>query len=103
MTTKYRSSDNGIGDRPSWAKPKYQLIGVDAEGSDHLLQNDDQIVYVVDEDEVVERYDLQEVDKNLTDWRNFVADRRGWDEFFLTLIDSREIFGAVERHTTGGQ
>lgn len=59
-------------------------IGIDREGGRHYFDPATGWLWVVDGDEITERYRTRQ----LAQWRDYVADRRGWAEH---CIDSRSL------------
>ncbi|OAQ51485.1 hypothetical protein HTG_18945 [Natrinema mahii] len=75
----------------------YIPVGVDNEGAHHVYRTIDESVHVVENGERTVRYDLEDVEKTIDDWIDYIADRRGGFEvqyLFKTMADA--IVGAVE-------
>lgn len=93
-TQEFITSSNEATGRPGFMQPRWKLAGIDQEGAHHVLQDDDDIIYVIQDGEVVAREELDDwrAGRTITDWRSYVADRRGWKEFFLQIIDFHGAF-----------
>lgn len=91
------TSSNEATGRPSHMQPRWKLAGIDAEGAHHVLQDDDNIIYVIQNGCVEEKQELGDYQNGLTlaRWRAYVADTRGWDVFFLKLIDLSGAFDGM--------
>ncbi|QFU84298.1 hypothetical protein [Natronorubrum aibiense] len=75
----------------------YIPIGIDNEGAHHVYRTTDESVHVIENGERAFRYDLEDVEKTIDDWIDYITDRRGGFEvqyLFKTMADA--IVGAVE-------
>src|SRR6056297_1702624 len=75
----------------------YISVGIDNEGAHHVYRTSDESVHVIENGERTVRYDLEDIEKTIDDWIDYIADRRGGFEvqyLFKTMADA--IVGAVE-------
>jgi len=75
----------------------YISVGIDNEGAHHVYRTTDESVHVIENGERTVRYDLEDVEKTIDDWIDYIIDRRGGFEvqyLFKTMADA--IVGAVE-------
>lgn len=88
-TRGFVTSSNEKTGRPRFMQPRWKLAGIDAEGAHHVLQTDDQIIYAIEDGRVVAKEQLGDwrAGRTITAWRTFVAQKRGWDEFYLQILD----------------
>ncbi|RZV05210.1 hypothetical protein BDK88_4233 [Natrinema hispanicum] len=78
-------------------RANYISVGIDNEGAHHVYRTTDESVHVIENGERTVRYDLEDVEKTIDDWIDYIADRRGGFEvqyLFKTMADA--IVGAVE-------
>ncbi|MFD1564419.1 hypothetical protein ACFR99_12765 [Haloarchaeobius amylolyticus] len=78
-------------------RANYISVGIDNEGAYHVYRTTDESVHVIENGERTVRYDLEDVEKTIDDWIDYIADRRGGFKvqyLFKTMADA--IVGAVE-------
>ncbi|MFA9427052.1 hypothetical protein [Natronorubrum sp. A-ect3] len=79
------------------SRADYIFVGVDNEGAHHVYRTTDESVHVIENGERTFRYDLEDVEKTIDDWIDYIYDRRGGFEaqyLFKTMADA--IVSAVE-------
>lgn len=93
------SSNEKIG-RPIFMQPRWKLAGIDQEGGHHVLQTDDNIIYAIQDREVIakERLDDWRAGRTISDWQSYVAQQRGWRVFYLQIFDFPNAFDNMGGH-----
>ncbi|WP_408960158.1 hypothetical protein [Natrinema sp. 74] len=97
MSIQPRTHETVSEAQPADPRDDYIPIGIDKEGAHHVYRTIDESVHVIEDGERPVRYDLEDLDKTIDDWIDYVdAHRDGFEIQHLYRTLSGSLESAVE-------